>query len=147
MFKRLKINMTFNSSLWLRLLYLKACQTVIGNSMPKFYSFLIQVSKNIFLHSDVVFSRWPVCLVHSGNYCRNQITWLPLLSWGNHHHSPRCEFFYSNSGILTIQSGAIVGVNLAGIYAEKKIAVYRENSSCRNHKNTKKRQATLLILV
>ena len=41
---------------------------------------------------DVGSSRWPVCLIHSG---RNQITWLPLLSWRNHHYSPRCKFFLS----------------------------------------------------
>ena len=52
------------------------------------------------LMSDVESSRWPVCLVHSGNFRRNQITRLPLLSWGNHHYLPCCEFFDPNSGIL-----------------------------------------------
>ena len=88
--------------------------------------------------SDVELSRRPVCLVCCGNFHRNQITRLPLLSWRNHQYSPRCEFLDPNNGVLVPSDRFNCRSWFGWDLLRKEIAVYEENSSCRNHKNTKR---------
>ena len=60
------------------------------------------------------------------------------MSWRNQHYSPRCESFDSNSGVLVPSDRFNCGSWFGWDARRKEIAVYEENSSCCNQKNTER---------